>query len=335
MGFVVNYTRNLAALALQRQPQRPLLFSYYITHRCDLNCHYCCDGEGKRFKEDHVPELATSDVIRLLHILRRAADTLDITGGEPLLREDLEEVLAEARRLGLRTVLNTKAIGIHGRQALLRHSDTIVLSLDSLDAGKLAVLIGRPREQADEVLSSLRVLLEKRNEFGFKLVLSAVATPDNLEDVAEVLRFAVENRLGFHLSPEIVGTHANQALRGNTRYQELVETVRRRKTQGKGVLGVDEYLCGIRDFSPFVCHPQLMPVIRPDGRMYYPCLESKQAEISVLEAGDYWRALKMARARYGEVPKCGECCHIFCHAALSLLQRHPLAALKEMRHWRT
>jgi hypothetical protein len=74
-------------------------------------------------------------------------------------------------------------------------------------------------------------------------------------------------------------------------------------------------------------------VIRPDGRLYYPCLESLQAEIGLLEAGSYDAALEAARARHGEIPPCRDCCHLFCHMALSLLQRHPLAALREARAW--
>ena len=71
MGFTWNYLTNLAELAIGREPSRPLLFSYYITHRCHLNCRYCCDGDGRRFAEDPIPELDTADVKRLLSILRR------------------------------------------------------------------------------------------------------------------------------------------------------------------------------------------------------------------------------------------------------------------------
>jgi hypothetical protein len=64
----------------------------------------------------------------------------------------------------------------------------------------------------------------------------------------------------------------------------------------------------------------LMPVIRPDGRLYYPCLESKQAEIPLPDFPSYELALAEA--------------HIFCHMALFLLQRHPLQALAEGGAWR-
>jgi len=333
VGFVANYIANLAAVAVGRQPSRPLLFSYYATHRCELNCRYCCDGDGKRFKEDPIRELTAEEAARLISILRGAADTLDVTGGEPMLRPDLEDILAHARGAGFRTVLNTKGIGLEDRPDLLRYSDVLVLSLDTLDPALLAALIGRPRETAERVLEALRFALAMRYATGTALVLSAVATPDNLEGVEGVLRFAEENSLGFHLSPEIVGTHVNPALRENARYRRLVNEVLKAKRARPGVLGVRHYLEGIRDFAAFRCHPLLMPVIRPDGRMYYPCLESKHAEVNLLESASYRHALREARQRYGEIPECRDCCHIFCHMALSLLQRHPIAALGEIRHW--
>jgi MoaA/NifB/PqqE/SkfB family radical SAM enzyme len=334
VGFVVNYVRNLGAICLSREPVRPLLFSYYVTHRCNLGCRYCCDGDGKRFNEDPIPELETADVRRLLSILRQAGDTLDITGGEPLVRCDLEEILAHARAIGFRTVLNTKGIGLKSRPELLRHTSVLVLSLDTFDVGALADVIGRPREAAEEIVAAVKDSLVACRKTGTKLVLSSVATPDNLTDVAEVLEFAMHHRLGFQLSPEIVGTTVNPALHDNMAYRALVKITLAAKRWQRGVLGVPEYLAGIRGFSRFRCHPLLMPVIRPDGRMYYPCLEWKQAEINLLESGDYFKGLRAAQQRLGGIPACHDCCHIFCHMALSLLQSHPLSAIGELRHWR-
>jgi MoaA/NifB/PqqE/SkfB family radical SAM enzyme len=334
MAFVQNYLANLAGWWAGREPTRPLMFSYYVTHRCNLNCRYCCDGDGKRFAEDPVPELETADAKRLVTLLSRSGDTLDITGGEPLLRDDLEEILAEARSVGLRTVLNTKGIGLPERPDLLRHTDVLVLSLDTLEPRQLAKLMGRPPAVAEQVLAALEYALRACGRTGTKLVLAAVATPENLDQVAEVLEFAVARGLGFQLSPQIVGKDVDPLLRGNDRYRALIDRVIETKRSGGRVLGVVPYLRGIRDFGRFRCHPLLMPVIRPDGRLYYPCLEWKRAEISILEADGYLAALAAARARFGPLPPCEACCHIFCHMALSLLQEHPLAALGEMTHWR-
>ncbi len=334
MGFTANYISNLFSIAMGRQPARPLLFSYYITHRCNLGCKYCSDGNGRRFMEDKTPELSTEKAKKLIGIISADADTLDITGGEPMLRDDLEEILAYAQNCGMRTVLNTKGIGISERPGIIRNSDVIVISLDTLDTNKLSEIIGRPADTAIKIIEALNFLLGKKSMNGPKLAISAVAMPENISEISKVLDFAIGNGISFHLSPEIVGTNVNPGLRGNKEYEELIDLVIQRKKDENGVLGVKHYLTGIRDFLNFPCHPLLMPVIRPDGRMYYPCLESCHAEISILETGSYRKALENAISKYGEVPDCRDCCHIFCHMALSLFQRHPLEAIGESRHWR-
>jgi MoaA/NifB/PqqE/SkfB family radical SAM enzyme len=334
MRSLANYLENLVSLGLRKEPVRPLLFSYYVTHRCGLNCRYCCDGDGKRFEEDPIPELSADETIRLFSILRRACDTLDITGGEPMMREDLEEILASARRMGFRTVLNTKGVGLTDRPDLMRLTDVLVLSLDATDPEVLSKIIGRPKATAERIIEAVHFALSKRKETGTKLVLSAVATPANLPGVWKVLRFASEHSVAFNVSPEIVGTTVHPMLRDNPDYDHLIAKVILAKKEASWILGGPRYLQRIRDFGPFRCHPLLMPTIRPDGRMYYPCLESKQAEISLLDAGSYPRALKAARERAGDLPECKDRCHLFCHMAISLYQRHPISALWETRNWR-
>ncbi len=334
MGFVGNYLRNLAAVAVGAQPTRPLIFSYYVTHRCDLACGYCCDGNGKRFNQNPIQELTTADAKRLLGIVRRVCDTLDVTGGEPLLRPDLEEILAYAKELGFRTVLNTKGLGLTERPALMQLADVLVLGIDTLDAERLARIIGRSSALAHGILETLNYATAVKQVTGTRVILSTVAMPGNLAEVERVLAFALDHALGFHVSPEIAGTTPNPALRSSADYRALIDTVLARKRRHKGILGITPYLRGIREFSAFRCHPLLMPVVRPDGKMYYPCLESAQAEVSLLATGDYFAALRQARARQGPIPACRDCCHIFCHMALSLFQRAPFAALRELRHWR-
>lgn len=333
MSFTKNYLLNFASVAVGRQPRRPLLFSYYVTHRCPMHCRYCSDGAGNPFKDNAVTELNTAEAMKLIAILARSCDTLDLTGGEPMLRPDLEALLEHARNCGMRTVLNTKGIGLANRPDLMRAA-VLVLSVDSLHPAKLEELYGCGPELAEEVLAAVDVALALRTEYKTQIVLSTVATPTNLGDAAQVLDFAVRHRLGFHISPQIVGVRAHAGLRDNPEYTRLIDAVSARKREGCGVLGTPAYLAGIRDFHPFRCHPLLMPVIRPDGKMVYPCLEKPEAKVSVLDAGSYPEALRAAVRLQGALPACGDCCHIFCHMALSLLQRRPLQALREGRHWK-
>jgi MoaA/NifB/PqqE/SkfB family radical SAM enzyme len=333
MSFISNYLFNLGHKALQGEPDRPLLFSFYITHRCTLRCSFCSDGEGIRFQQNPISELSTADVLRLLAILRRETDTLDITGGEPMMRDDLEAVLGEAHRIGFRVALNTKGIGLERRPDLIRLADALIIGVDSMDPATLADITGQPIDSAREQLSSLEYAISECRRIGARLILSIVLLPGRMEHARQVIRFAHEKNLPYQISPQIVGKVVHADLRGDAEYGKLVDEVIGHKNSGGRVLGVSRYLEGIRRFAPFRCHPLLMPAIQPNGNLYYPCLEWKQAVVGILEENNYRRALKKARAEFGPIPRCREYCHLFCHMATSLLQSHPWAALRELKIW--
>ncbi len=325
-----NYLLNYLSLKLGRPAVRPLLFSYYITHQCNLNCFYCSDGLGNPFKADPIPEMSTEDTMKMIWILSKSSNTLDITGGEPLLRQDLEQILSAAKNCGMRTMLNTNGIGLDERPEVLRQADVVVISLDALDEEKIMMMAGGSQEDARAIRRGVDAAVKS----GRKVVLSTVATPQNLKDAGEVLDYAMRNRLGFHISPQLIGTQAAPELRDNAEYRALIDRVIRAKKSGGGVLGVEAYLNGIRDFAPYNCQPLLMMVIRPDGHLYYPCLEQKFAPVCVNDFNSYEEALAEAKRMHGPLTDCAESCHIFCHMGLSLLQRHLRQAIGEGRHWR-
>ena len=122
-----------------------------------------------------------------------------------MLRDDLEEILGHARSIGLRTVLNTKGLGLTRRPDLLRYPTSWCSASTAgprvagrTDWSALPWCAGDSRE--------LDYALAVRRDTGTRVVLSAVATPDNLEQVTAVLEFARDHDLGFHVSPEIIGT---------------------------------------------------------------------------------------------------------------------------------
>jgi pyrroloquinoline quinone biosynthesis protein E len=88
----------------------PLALIAEITHRCPLHCVYCSNPlqmTGAKL------ELATAD---WLQVFQQAAQLgilhLHLTGGEPLARQDLKELIAGAHAAGLYTNLITSGIGL-------------------------------------------------------------------------------------------------------------------------------------------------------------------------------------------------------------------------------
>src|ERR1700724_4409424 len=71
----------------------PYAVTFYVTHKCNLACSYCTQKEPDVFSD----ELGTVDTLELLRRIRKESDSMVITGGEPTLRSDIEEIVAAAR----------------------------------------------------------------------------------------------------------------------------------------------------------------------------------------------------------------------------------------------
>src|SRR5690242_19052091 len=98
------------ARASEKQVTGPLWLNAEITFRCPLHCIYCYNPVDYAHSG---PELATEDWLRVLREARElGAVQLGISGGEPLLREDVEVMITEAHRLGYYTNLLTSGVGL-------------------------------------------------------------------------------------------------------------------------------------------------------------------------------------------------------------------------------
>ena len=90
----------------------PLALIAEITHRCPLHCVYCSNPLQMAGKN---AELETSDWVR---VFEQAAAMgvlhVHLTGGEPLARADLVELVSSANRKWLYTNLITSGIGLNG-----------------------------------------------------------------------------------------------------------------------------------------------------------------------------------------------------------------------------
>jgi pyruvate formate lyase activating enzyme len=78
-----------------------------FTQGCNFNCKYCFNPD---LKPDEPPEESYMDEGELLDTLRHRKDSLTavtLTGGEPLLQEDIMEFLSELRSMGYKIKINT------------------------------------------------------------------------------------------------------------------------------------------------------------------------------------------------------------------------------------
>src|SRR5580692_3021416 len=110
----------------------PYAVTFYVTHKCNLACSYCTQKEPDVFSE----ELNTGETIRLLKKIRKETDSIVITGGEPTLRADIEELVHAARfHSRFRSVmLITNGTLLDRKPGILGGVTGLVVSLDALAA---------------------------------------------------------------------------------------------------------------------------------------------------------------------------------------------------------
>lgn len=158
-----------------------------LTYRCPLQCPYCSNPiELSRYQ----PEL---DTAQWKDVLRQAAELgviqAHFSGGEPLLRKDLEELVRAAREYDLYCDLSTSAY-------TATRERFVALKEAGLDAIQVSLLDSR--RDINDWVGGAKSFDQKCNairwakELGFPVSLNAVLHRHNLDHVEEILRLALD-----------------------------------------------------------------------------------------------------------------------------------------------
>ncbi|MGH3355161.1 MAG: GTP 3',8-cyclase MoaA [Nocardioidaceae bacterium] len=183
---------------LDRYGRRATDLRVSLTDRCNLRCEYCMPAEGLEWlPSDDV--LTDSEVVRLIDIAvsRLGVDEVRFTGGEPLVRRGLVDILSATTALRPRpkTALTTNALGLQRVAAALAEAglDRVNVSLDTVRRDTFAEITRRDR--LHDVLRGL----EAASENGLAPVkINAVLLRGVNDDQApELLRWAIDH--GYQL----------------------------------------------------------------------------------------------------------------------------------------
>ncbi len=166
---------------------RPYTLIAELTYRCPLRCVYCSNPLDYA---RHDEELPTATWLRVFEEAEELGVVqLNLTGGEPLIRSDLEEMIEKAEALDLYTNLITSGIPL-AEERLARFRD---LGLDNV---QLSIQDVKPVES--DRIAGLRSFERKLQvarwvkNLGLPLTINTVLHRDNLDHVAEVIALAEE-----------------------------------------------------------------------------------------------------------------------------------------------
>jgi cyclic pyranopterin phosphate synthase len=169
-----------------------------LTDRCNLRCTYCMPAGGLDWLAG--PDVLTNaELLRLLEIAVTRLGVTDVrfTGGEPLLRKGLEEIIAgtAALRPRPRISMTTNGIGLTRRAEALRAAglDRLNVSLDTLDPERFVTITRR-----DRLADVLAGLAAARAAGLHPVKVNAVLLRGiNDDEAVPLLRYCLQH--GYHL----------------------------------------------------------------------------------------------------------------------------------------
>ncbi|XP_054652720.1 molybdenum cofactor biosynthesis protein 1 isoform X2 [Dunckerocampus dactyliophorus] len=118
-----------------------------LTEKCNLRCQYCMPEEGVKLTP-RGQLLSTSEVLTLARLfVKEGVEKIRLTGGEPLIRPDVVDIIAELRKLeGLKTIaVTTNGMNLARLLPQLKDAglDLVNISLDSLIPAKFEFIVRR------------------------------------------------------------------------------------------------------------------------------------------------------------------------------------------------
>ncbi|QSE80671.1 GTP 3',8-cyclase MoaA [Rhodococcus koreensis] len=174
-----------------------------ITEKCSLRCTYCMPEEG--LPAILAERLLTADeIVRLVVVAVRRLGVREVrfTGGEPLMRADLERIVAgcAARVPGVPLAMTTNAVGLeHRARGLAAAGLTRVnVSLDTVERGQFAKLTRRDR--LPSVLAGIRAAVAA----GLSPVkINAVLMPETLGGAPDLLQWCLDEGVQLRFIEEM------------------------------------------------------------------------------------------------------------------------------------
>jgi pyrroloquinoline quinone biosynthesis protein E len=279
-----------------------------LTHRCPLHCPYCSNplelirGEAELSTEQWKRVFSEA---RALGVLQ-----LGLSGGEPLLRKDLEELAAHARSVGLYSTLVTSGLGLtRARAERLKETglEHIQISIQDSDPVVAEQIAGTRSVKHKQVAAALV------RELGFAFTVNVVLHRSNLDRVGEIIDLAAE--LGADRIELANTQYYGWGLRNRAALQPTREQVERSREVAeqamqryRGRMQITYVLPDYYEPYPKACYGgwgKLYLVIAPNG-MALPCHGATQiTSLTFDNVRDHsldwiWRESKAFRAFRGD-----------------------------------
>jgi MoaA/NifB/PqqE/SkfB family radical SAM enzyme len=234
---IKNYN-NMGSGALQANVlgrKIPLSVMFSVTNRCTSKCLYC-DIPLRKQKE-----LTTAEALRLIDEMAEAGvQKLSLWGGEPLLRDDIADIIARAKSAGMVVNIDSNGYLIPAKFDRIRHLDFIILSFDgekeyhdkNREAGAydkffraVKIINGRIPVWTLTVLTKYNIdsvdfIIQKAKEYGFQTMFQVPYHPAGIGSRNDIFAKPAEYQRVFRYLIDL--KRGNAPIISSTNYLRIV-----------------------------------------------------------------------------------------------------------------
>lgn len=162
-----------------------------VIWECTLDCNMACIHCGSGVRDPHRDELSTDEITGIIRDLSHLGVMRFLaTGGEPLLREDLLEVLQTAKECGLETGFSTNGSGISEGNItrIVKAADSIQVSVDGI--GKTHDGLRKTYGAFTGAINALKLL---KTQGCRQTCMTSIISPLNILELEDLYKVAREN----------------------------------------------------------------------------------------------------------------------------------------------
>lgn len=284
-----------------RHLQHSCLCVVEITNRCNLNCPICfatANGCGYDFH----PDIDTiKGMFQTVVDYVKSPRCIQISGGEPTIRDDLPEIVRLAKSMGIEHVeINTNAVRISNDIQYLKELkdagvDDFYMQFDGTDDEIYMQTRGRP------LFDIKKKAIENCTEVGIGITLVVTVTPGvNLHHVGEIIRFAakcVPTVKGVHFQP--IAHFGRYPVEPSDEERVLLPDLAHEiEVQTKGMLKADNFIP--TSCSNVHCDIKSLSVVFADGSLFPlttmalgpPTKTDNVADKTRKEVSEFWRFIE-------------------------------------------
>ena len=228
----------------------PLFISWVLTNRCNYSCPYC-HSHGHEAEE-----LTTQQALGFVERLARMGTKgVTLTGGEPLIREDLGRIVDRCVAQDIAVVLNSNGSMVVERIADIRNVRTVMLSLDGPEKIHDSI---RGKGSFATVMGAVDCVKAR----GIKVCIGTTLSSLNLSSLDVIFKIARKNRLQVYFQPaeeyQLRHNELNSIVPSSDEYKRAIVAIMLEKKNnrfiGNSLSGLRYLYCWPEHHRPLKCY---------------------------------------------------------------------------------